>query len=273
MTSVLDQQARKETGRRSRSRTDNKVGRYVGSVVPQGKATDVAFDATLRAAAPFQVRRREEIPGQNALLIETHDLRQKVREKKVGNLILFVLDASGSMAAEERMVATKGAVLSLLLDAYQRRDRVGMVVFQKEEARLALPFTNSIDLAQKYLAQLPTGGRTPLAHGLKLGLDTIKRALWIDKYAIPLLVLISDGKANVSLNGGDPVEEAKRIAREMKAANIRSITIDTEQGFITFRLVEQIAAELGGTYLRLKELKSEPIASAVRSSLDYEGRG
>jgi magnesium chelatase subunit D len=269
MTSVLDQQARKETGRRSRSRTDNKVGRYVGSVVLQGKATDVAFDATLRAAAPFQVRRREEIPGQNALLIETHDLRQKVREKKVGNLILFVLDASGSMAAEERMVATKGAVLSLLLDAYQRRDRVGMVVFQKEEARLALPFTNSIDLAQKYLAQLPTGGRTPLAHGLKLGLDTIKRALWIDKYAIPLLVLISDGKANVSLNGGDPVEEAKRIAREMKAANIRSITIDTEQGFITFGLVKQICAELGGTYLRLEELKSGLIVSAVRDNLGY----
>jgi len=273
ITPVLDQVSRGGAGRRSKSRTNSKTGRYVDSIIPQGKVTDLAFDATLRAAAPFQAQRREEMHGRNALLIKSHDLREKVREKKVGNLIVFVLDASGSMAAEERMVATKGAVLSLLLDAYQRRDRVGMVVFRREKAELVLPPTNSVELAQKYLTELPTGGRTPLAYGLKLGLDTIKEHLWRDKHIIPLLVLVSDGRANVSLNGGNPVEEAKRIAQEIKAANIRSLAVDTERGFVTFRLVEQICTELGGTYLRLEELKSTPIASAVRDSLGYVSEG
>jgi magnesium chelatase subunit D len=272
VTPILDQNPRIGAGRRSKSITNSKTGRYVDSVIPQGKTTDLALDATLRAAAPFQARRREETAGQNALLIENHDLREKVREKKVGNLILFVLDASGSMAAEERMVATKGAVLSLLLDAYQRRDRVGMVVFRGERAELVLPPTNSVTLAQKLLAQLPTGGRTPLAHGLKLGLETIKEYLWRDKHALPLLVLVSDGRANVSLNKGNPVEAVREIAREIKAANIRAIAVDTEQGLVSFRLVKQICVELGGTYLRLEELKSAPIASAVRDSLGYEER-
>ena len=269
---VLDQVSHNGVGRRSKSITTSKTGRYVDSVTPQGKGTDLAFDATLRAAAPFQARRGEETPGQNTLLIESHDLREKVREKKVGNLIVFVLDASGSMAAEERMVATKGAVISLLLDAYQRRDRVGMVVFRGNNAELVLPPTNSVGLAQKLLVQLPTGGRTPLAHGLKLGLETIKEHLWRDKHALPLLVLVSDGRANVSLNGGNPVEEAKTVSREIKAANIKSIAIDTEQGFVTFRLVKQICVELGGIYLRLEELKSAPIVSVVRDSLGYEER-
>jgi len=271
VTPVLDQVSRSGTGRRSKSITASKTGRYVDDAIPRGKVTDLAFDATLRAAAPFQARRRKEAPAQSTLLIEGYDLREKVREKKIGNLIIFVLDASGSMAAEERMVATKGAVLSLLVDAYQRRDRVGMVVFRGEKAELVLPPTNSVELAQKYLAQLPTGGRTPLAHGLKLGLETIKELRWRDKHAIPLLVLVSDGRANVGLNGGNPVEEAKRVAQEIKAASIRSIAIDTEQSFVTFRLVKQICTELGGTYFRLEELKSAPIASAVRESLGYTG--
>jgi len=272
ITPVVDQKSRSGTGRRSKTITNSKTGRYVDSVIPREKPTDLAFDATLRAAAPFQARRREGNSNQNVMLIEGYDLREKVREKKVGNLIMFVLDASGSMAAEERMIATKGAVLSLLLDAYQRRDRVGMVTFRGKKAELVLPPTNSVELAQKLLADLPTGGRTPLAHGLKLSLDTIKECLWRDKHSLPLLILVSDGKANVSLKGGDPIEEAKGIAKEIKAANIRSIAVDTEQGFLTFRLVEQICTELKGTYLRLEELKSAPIASAVRDSLVMEKR-
>ena len=272
VTPVLDQEDRSKAGRRSKSRTNSKTGRYVDNVIPRGKVTDLAFDATLRAAAPFQAQRRAGISSQNALLIESYDLREKVREKKVGNLIIFVLDASGSMAAEERMIATKDAVLSLLLDAYQRRDRVGMVVFRGEKAELVLPPTNSVELAQKLLAQLPTGGRTPMAHGLKLGLDTIKESLYRDKQFLPLLVLISDGRANVSLNLGNPVEEAVRIAQEIKVANIRSIAIDTEQNLVSFKLIEQICAEMGGTYLRLEELKSEPIASAVRNDIAYGER-
>jgi magnesium chelatase subunit D len=228
---------------------------------------DLAFDATLRVAAPFQNRRKKESGGQEALLIENSDLREKVRERKVGNLIVFVVDASGSMAAEERMIATKGAILSLLLDAYQRRDRVGMVVFRKNTAELLLPPTNSVELAQKCLAKLPTGGRTPMAHGLKLGLETIREHKRRNKEAIPLLVLVSDGRANVPLNGGDPVEEAKTVAREISLAGIRSIAIDTERDFIAFGLVKQICAEMGGKYLRLEELSAAPMASAVRDNL------
>jgi len=282
---VLDQVSRSGAGRRSKTRTSSKTGRYVDAVIPQGKVTDLAFDATLRAAAPFQAQRRQETRGQNALLVESRDLREKVREKKVGNLIVFVLDASGSMAAEERMIATKGAVLSLLLDAYQRRDRVGMVVFRGDKAELVLPPTNSVELAQKHLTELPTGGRTPLACGLKLGLETIKDYMWKDKHCIPLLVLVSDGDANVDLSGDTSnegvlrlirksSEEAKMVCRAIRAEHIRSIVIDTEQERIApwrvaTRLIKQISAELGGRYMRLEELRSDPITYAVKSSLGY----
>jgi magnesium chelatase subunit D len=268
-TPVLDQIQRSSRGRRSKSRSNSKNGRYVDSAVPKGKVEDLAFDATLRAAAPFQNRRKKGSNGEGAVLIENSDLREKVRERKVGNLVVFVVDASGSMAAEERMTATKGAILSLLLDAYQRRDRVGMVVFRKNTAELVLPPTNSVELAQKCLAKLPTGGRTPMAHGLNVGLETVKEYIRRDKKAIPLLVLVSDGRANVPLNGGDPVEEAKMVAREINSAGIKSIAIDTERDFITFRLVEQICAEMAGKYLRLEELSAAPIASAVRENLCY----
>lgn len=266
-TSVLDQMQRSCTGRRSKSRSKAKTGRYVDSVIPKGKVADLAFDATLRAAAPYQLQRRNGSNCANALLIEKSDLREKVRERKVGNLIMFVVDASGSMAAEERMTATKSAILSLLLDAYQRRDRVGMVVFRKNTAELVLPPTNSVDLAQKCLANLPTGGRTPMAHGLNLGLTVIREYMRRDKEAIPLLVLVSDGRANVSLNGGDPVEEAKAVARAISSAGINSIAIDTERSFITLGLVKQICAELGGKYFQLEELAAAPIISAVRDNL------
>jgi len=267
---VLDQMQRSCKGRRSKSRSNSKTGRYVGSVLPKGKVEDLAFDATLRIAAPFQNRRKNESTDQRAVLIEKSDLREKVRVRKVGNLILFVVDASGSMAAEERMTATKGAIVSLLLDAYQRRDRVGMVVFRKNRAELVLSPTNSVELAQTRLSKLPTGGRTPMAHGLKLGLDTIQDYVRNDKETIPLLVLVSDGRANVPLNGGDPVEEAKSVAHEISSAGIKSVAIDTERDFITFGLVKQICTEMGGKYFRLGELSAAPIASFVRGNLFHD---
>lgn len=272
-TPALDQMQRSNRGRRSKSRSSSKTGRYVDSVIPKGKVKDLAFDATLRVAAPFQSRRKKETGDTSALLIENSDLREKVRERKVGNLIMFVVDASGSMAAEERMTATKGAILSLLLDAYQRRDRVGMIAFRKNTAELVLPPTNSVELAQKCLAKLPTGGRTPMAHGLNLGLETIRDYTRRDKEAIPLLVLVSDGRANVPLNGGDPVEEAKTMARAISSAGINSIAIDTERDFVTFGLVKQICAEMGGKYLRLEELSTAPLVSAVRDNLAFGFKG
>ncbi len=269
-TPVLDQIQRRGTGRRSKTLSDSKKGRYVDSIIPKGKVEDLAFDATLRAAAPYQKRRKQESNGQTAFQIENCDLREKVRECKMGNLIIFIVDASGSMAAEERMSATKGAVLSLLLDAYQRRDRVGMVAFRKDTAELVLPPTNSVELAQRYLTKLPTGGRTPMAHGLKLGMETIKNYVRSEKEAVPLLVLVSDGRANVNLYGGDPVEEAKAVAREIASAGIQSLALDTERDFITFGLVKQISTEMGGKYLRLEELSAAPIASAVRTNLFHD---
>jgi magnesium chelatase subunit D len=265
---ILDEVQRSGAGRRSKSLSDSKTGRYVAAAVPKGAVTDLAFDATLRVAAPFQCQRKAASGDVEGFLIEKTDLRQKVRERKVGNLIMFVVDASGSMAAEERMTATKGAVLSLLLDAYQRRDRVGMVVFRRDTAELVLPPTNSVELAQRFLTGLPTGGRTPMAHGLTLGLETIKEHLQRDKEAIPLIALVSDGRANVPLKGGDPVEEAKAAAREIGYAGVKAIAIDTERGFLTFGLVKQICDEMKGRYLRLEELNAAPIASAVRSNLD-----
>ena len=270
-TPVLDQMQRTGSGRRSKTRTNSKTGRYVDSVVPKGKVTDIAFDATLRVAAPFQSRRKNESNCEKALIIEKCDLREKVREKKMGNLIVFVVDASGSMAAQERMTATKGAILSLLLDAYQKRDRVCMITFRKDRAELLLPPTNSVELAERCLAKLPTGGRTPLAHGLQYGLNTIQDCMRRDKEALPLLALVSDGRANMNLHGGDPVEEAKTVARAIKSAGIKSIAIDTERDFITLRLVNQICAEMGGKYLRLEELSAAPIASAIRNNLPSHG--
>ncbi|MBC7129681.1 VWA domain-containing protein, partial [Candidatus Bathyarchaeota archaeon] len=261
---VLDDVRRNGSGRRSKTRSRSRIGRYIDSAVPKGKVEDLALDATLRAAAPYQPRRRSLSNSQTAIIIEDWDLREKIRERKIGNLILFVVDASGSMAAEERMSAAKGAILSLLLDAYQRRDSVGMIAFRKDGAELVLPPTRSVELAQKCLSGLPTGGRTPLAHGLRLGLETIRSYLSRDKDVVPLLVLVSDGRANVSLYGGDPVEEAKRLAEEIRMVGINSIVIDAERSFISFGLLEDIASKMGGKYLRLEELDATAIASAVR---------
>jgi magnesium chelatase subunit D len=264
---VLDEIQRSHTGRRSKTLSFSKKGRYVDSKIPNGAMNDLAFDATFRAAAPYQKRRKQASCGGAALLLENCDLRQKIRESKMGNLIVFVVDASGSMAAQQRMSATKGAVLSLLLDAYQRRDRVGMIAFRRNTAKLVLPPTNSVDLAEKYLSKLPTGGRTPMAHGLRLGVETIKNYVRGDREAVPLLVLVSDGRANVNLYGGDPFEEAKMMARQVSLAGIQSIVLDTEQDFLSFGLVKQISDEMHGKYMRLEELSAAPIASAVRSKL------
>ncbi len=264
---VFDEIQRNHTGRRSKTLSLSKKGRYVDSKIPNGVVDDLAFDATFRAAAPYQKRRRQDSCAGTALLLENCDLRQKIRESKMGNLIVFVVDASGSMAAQQRMRATKGAVLSLLLDAYQRRDRVGMIAFRRDTAELVLPPTNSVDLAEKYLSKLPTGGRTPMAHGLKLGVETIKNYVRGDREAVPLMVLVSDGRANVNLHGGDPFEEAKMMARQVASAGIQSIVLDTEQDFLSFGLVKQISDEMRGKYMRLEELSAAPIASAVRSKL------
>jgi len=165
-----DRMARRAAGKRSRTKVSRKSGRYVSSR-PAKRVTDLALDATLREAAIYQRERRAETSGEQSapsrrVILRRTDLRQKVRVRKTRNAVCFVVDASWSMAAEERMRATKAAVLSLLRDAYQRRDQVGLVSFQRDYATLLLPLTNSIELAQKQLQTMPTGGKTPLSRGV-----------------------------------------------------------------------------------------------------------
>ena len=152
----IDRLTRRQSGRRSRTKTERKRGRYIQARPADGNTSDIAFDATIRAAAPHQ-KDREEQRQEVAFAIQPSDLQRKVRVKKSANLVLFVVDASWSMAVAERMQATKGAILSLLTDAYQRRDRVGLIVFQKDRSTLVLPPTNSIQLAQRALADIPVG--------------------------------------------------------------------------------------------------------------------
>ncbi len=275
-----DRRARRSSGRRAVTISDTSAGSYVGARVPDGPASDLALDATLRAAAPHQRRRRESADtGSAALLVEPWDIREKVRETHTASLILFVVDASGSMGAQRRMVAVKGAVMSLLLDAYQRRDRVGLIAFRGAGAELLLPPTGSVEMAQWRLQEMPTGGRTPLARALYLALETLETERLKDRDVLPLLVLLSDGRANVSLSG-DPLNqsvvgdaELESLSRTIADAGIPSVVVDTEQDFIKLGLAQGIAESMSARYIRLDDLAAESLADAVRRELPGEGPG
>ena len=258
-----DRMNRKGSGRRTKTRTDSRSGRYVKSTIPHEKTSDIAFDATFRAAAPHQLNREKD--GM-AIAIRRPDIREKVREKKIGNTILFVVDASGSMGAQQRMSAAKGAILSLLIDAYQKRDRVGLIAFKGDSAELILPPTSSVELARKYLQNLPTGGKTPLPHGLMKGYEVIQKELRRDPDVYPFFILISDGRANVCLHGESALEETLEIASHIKAEGIQSTVIDTEAGAIRFGFARQISDALGARHLKLEDLRSDSIVNAVKLS-------
>jgi magnesium chelatase subunit D len=266
-----DQRSRRASGRRNVTITDSSAGRYVHSKQPEGKASGLAFDATLRAAAPHQLGRRAASESHNAVLIESHDIRDKVRESRSGSLVLFVVDASGSMGAQRRMVAVKGAAMSLLLDAYQRRDRVGMISFRGTSASLMLPPTNSVDLAQVHLAEMPTGGRTPLSAGLFKALEIIETERIKDRDVLPLLVLLSDGRGNVALGPDSPLDEAYAAAGIIGDDKIPSVVVDTESGFIRLGMVQPVAEAMGAQYLKLEDLRADNLAEAVRSRLPIIG--
>jgi len=257
-----DKKKRKGSGKRTRTKTNSLQGRYIRYTFPKGKLKDMAFDATLRAAAPYQKSR--ESNGM-AVSIENSDFREKIREKRTGSTILFIVDASGSMGVRQRMKAVKGAILSLLNDAYQKRDKVGMIAFRKDSAQLLLGITRSVDLAQKSLKNLPTGGKTPLASGLYRGFEVIKAAKLKDPDMIPLIVLVSDGRANVSFNGCNPVDEAMSIANIIAAEGIKSLVIDTEKDFIKLGLASKIANAMGAEYFKLEDLEEKEIEFAVRN--------
>ena len=266
-----DQRSRRASGRRNVTISDSSAGRYVRSSLPEGKASGLALDATLRAAAPHQTGRREASESANAVLIEPWDIREKVRENKAGSLVLFVVDASGSMGAQRRMVAVKGAIMSLLLDAYQRRDRVGLISFRGTKAELLLPPTNSVDLAQVHLREMPTGGRTPLSAGLFKALEVIETERMKDRDVLPLVVLLSDGRGNVAQGSDSPLDEASAASGIIGDGKIPSVVVDTESGFIKLGLVQPIAEAMGAQYLKLEDLRADYLADAVRLNMPIIG--
>jgi magnesium chelatase subunit D len=279
-----ERQARRAAGKRTSTKSKTKRGRYVRSSQAE-KVTDVAFDATVRAAAPHQLKRRQAAPNAtNRLQLESQDLRQKVRERKTGNLIVFVVDASASMDAEQRMMATKGAILSLLRHAYVRRDKVALVAFSGRNARVVLRPTSSVDLAERRLERLGIGGTTPLTHGLMTGLKLIKTERLRDPQVYPLLVLISDGRGNISLFGEEPLLEAQRMAGQIKQEGVRAMVIDSTRDFgsqpgyprnrvtslygaYAFNVCGDLAERLGGRYYGLFDLSQSAIVDSVQREM------
>jgi magnesium chelatase subunit D len=239
-------------GRRSRV-VGGSLGQPVGAREVGGPVKDVALAATLRAAAP---RQKERGGSGSGILVRRGDLREKVREGREGNLILFVVDASGSMAARRRMSAVKGAILSLLADAYQRRDKVGLVSFRGEGAQLLLPPTTSVELAAPRLEELLTGGRTPLAAGLEKTAEVLKRAELRDAERRSLLVLLTDGRATV---GPDP----RRAAVGLRALGVASVVVDTEEGYVRLGMAGEVADSLGARCLRLEDLRADSLVQLV----------
>ncbi len=244
-------------GRRSAARIPQ--GRLTGARLPRGRVTAVHLPATLRAAAPHQRARGWRPTVGLPLSLAPSDLREAVRHGREGNLVLFAVDASGSMAARERMRAVKGAVLSLLLDAYQRRDKVGMISFRADSAQVLLPPTSSVEAGARRLAELPAGGRTPLAAGLIRSAEVLAAERLRDPGRRPLLVVVTDGRATHGAPGA--VTRAAGLLR-----SVASVVVDCESGPLRLGLAAGLAAALGGRLIRLDELAAGALAATVRDA-------
>ena len=244
-------------GRRSRAVTS--AGRTVGAIPAQHNSGRLHLTATIHAAAPHQAVRGRR-PAER-LRLANHDLRLAVTEGRESNLILLVVDASGSMSARRRMEAVKAAALSLLLDAYQRRDKVGLITFRGSEAALALPPTSSIATAARRLEQLPSGGRTPLAEGLLCAAETLRLERIRDPRRRPLLVLVTDGRATY---GPDAVGRSRLIADRLRQIGVASLLIDCESGRMALGLARTLSIHLGAQYVTVGEVAADQLVAAVR---------
>ncbi|WP_082556782.1 putative cobaltochelatase [Modestobacter sp. Leaf380] len=247
-------------GRRSKARSER--GRVVGSRRPEGTVTRLHLVDTVLAAAPHQLARGRSGPG---LRLAREDLRQADLEGREGNLVLFVVDASGSMGSRTRMAAVKGAVLSLLTDAYQRRDKVGLITFRGADAVLALPPTWSVEAAAARLTDLPTGGRSPIAAGLLRAHETLRVERVRDPRRRPLLVVVTDGRATGE-RGTDHLRQAHRAAGLLQAAGTASVVVDCESGYVRLGLAQTLGAHLGAQTLRLEELGAQQLVSTVKAA-------
>jgi magnesium chelatase subunit D len=271
-------------GKRSTSRTKSARGRYVRSV-PWEKGRDIAIDATLFAAAAGGHVDRNT----HRVRIGLSDLRGKQRERKVGNLVLVVMDASGSMETQQRMVATKGAVLSLLRDSYVKRDRVGLISFRDTVGEVVVPPTGSASQAAMQLTWLASGGTTPLSIGLYAALKTLEMERVRDPARKAILALITDGRANVAYFGGEPLEEAVKIAKTIRKMGVTSLVIDADRmvagpaalraameatqksartrGIFSDGPARTVADAMGAKYFSLAEMSRSAILKAIRSRM------
>ena len=258
-----DRLFRQGSGRRNKTKSGTDKGRYASFTAhPTPRQHDVALDATLRAAAPSQKWRDHT---ECAVALTEGDLRFKVRESHVGATIVFVVDASGSMGAQKRMKAAKEAILSMLLDSYQKRDRIGLVAFRREGAETLLDITASVDLAEKKLQALPTGGRTPLAAGLYQAWQLLRARRRKDPEMLPMVVLVTDGRANRPLWTDDAVADALRAAELIRRDNIHAMVIDTEKDFISLHIASQVAEAMNADYCKVDELRGEELRAIVKN--------
>ena len=277
---TVDRQYRKGSGRRLMTKTKDTRGRMIRSYQDEQALEDLALVDTLRAAAPYQRLRAATVVEQEKLatqpqqleqqggkalsiVVKPQDYRRKAREKRVGAYQLFVVDASGSMAARHRMEATKAAILSLLRDSYIHRDSVGLIAFRKESAEVLLPFTRSVERAERLLASMPTGGKTPLAHGLRMAYTMCDRLLRSHKAERIQIICITDGRAT-SGDSEDPVSESKQWARILGTLPVDCIVIDTETGFIKLGLAKELCKLMNGSYYAMDTISADRILRVSR---------
>jgi len=249
---------KRRPGRRNRS-AQKERGRYVRAV-PDPNPPELAVDATLRSAAA------RGLDPEGRIDIQRSDWHRKERSGRADSLILFVVDASGSMAARHRMEAVKGAVLGLLADAYRQRDRVGVIAFRGTRAELLLPPTGSIEPAERALHALPTGGRTPLAHALVLTSETVLRARRADPKLLVLVILLTDGRANVALpdTDQDPWNQSLSAARQLAEVDVPALVLDTDSGFIRLGRARELARALRSEYLPLEDLTADSLTLVIQ---------
>ena len=260
-----DRRRRDLSGRRSKTRTETSRGRYVRSR-PSEEYRDLALDATIRAAAPHQ---RERPPGKVRVTITRADLQGKVRERKAGNVLLFLVDASSSMGTHQRLLATQGAILTLLVDAYQRRDRVGLVTYRESFAEIILRPTSSVEKAKRAFEGVLLGGTTPLSAGLVAAVDLLETELRKNRDLMPLLILITDGMPNVSIGDLDPVEEAMLLGRMARHRRIPSVVLDSEAvytrslAYTSPGRAREIAAAMGARYVPVADMTYHSILEVI----------
>ncbi len=262
----LPSRTKTRKGRRVMAISADGTGRYARSKIPVGDKRDIAFDATLRAAAPYQnVRERNGL----SFVIEPQDIRTKVRERRSGNTLLFLVDASGSLGVRKRMSTVKGAILSMLKESYVKRDRIGMMAFRRDSAEIILPPTKSVEYSYKCLEEMPTGGKTPLSEAL------IHVNEYMTAYARChvgercFVILVTDGRANVPLQEGkDANEEVQRIAEDIGVPNVRWIVVDASGGFMRFDNAQRLAEKMGARYFRLEDLDADRFAEGVKAAID-----